>query len=178
MRAQVIPFVFLVLLVGGTILGYIFYNSFYGTSYEGSISERYTIDVLRNELERAKGYLKQSLIYSSHQSLREHACLSGQVGAMEWICNEPNTYSPDDSKGCLEKYTLYYENNYLNNYSILGLPITFTKKNFSSCVYGVDESGVFSGKYDEGDFWVNITGAALAVSGGSAAASEDVNLNT
>ncbi len=185
MKAQLIPFVFLVLLVAGVLLGYIFYNVFYGTKYEESVFERSVIDVLRNEVERFEGYLKQSLIYSSHQSLREHACLGGLVGNMSpWISNGPNPLKPEKSIECLEKYTSYYTNVYLSNYSILNLPVTLTKKNFSSCIYDVDPNEVLTPKgsydpyYDEGNFWVNISEAVASVSGGNAVISNDINLNT
>jgi hypothetical protein len=183
MRAQLVPFIFLILLVGGALLGYIFYNVYYGTRYEYSVSERYVIDVLRNEIERLKGYSKQSLIYSSHQALREHACLGGQVGAKEWICNGPNIYPPEDSKECLEKYTLYYINVYLGNYSILDMPIQLTKKNFTSCEYGVDPDevinppGIYDDFYDEGNFWVNITDAIASVTGGNAAVNNNISID-
>ena len=184
MKAQLLPLIFLILLIGGVLLSYFFYNAFYGTKYEESISERYTVDTLRNEIERLKGYSKQANIYSAHQALREHACLGGQIGAQEWICNGPNNFPVEDSVECLEDYTLYYANVYLGNYSVLDTPITLIKKNFSSCEYDVDPEevlnppGVYDPKYyDEGNFWVNITDALVSVSGGNAVVNDDLDID-
>jgi len=183
MKAQLLPLIFLILLIGGILLSYFFYNTFYGTKYEESISERYAVDTLRNELERLKGYSKQANIYSAHQALREHACLGGQIGAQEWICNGPNNFPVEDSIECLEDYTLYYANVYLGNYAVLDTPITLIKKNFSSCEYDVDPdevlnpSRVYDPYYDEGNFWVNITEAMISVSGGGATVNDDMNID-
>jgi len=185
MKAQLLPLIFLILLIGGVLLSYFFYNAFYGTKYEESISERYTVDTLRNEIERLKGYSKQANIYSAHQALREHACLGGIIsgeGSM-WICNGPNPVPPIDSRECLEDYTLYYANVYLGNYTILDTPITLIKKNFSSCEYDVDPEevlnppGIYDPYYDEGNFWVNITDALVSVSGGGATVNDYINID-
>jgi len=150
MKAQLIPFIFLILLIGGVLLGYIFYNTFYGTKYEESVYERNILDIIRNEMEGLKGYSKQALIYS---------------------------------RECLEKYTLYYLNVYFGNYSILELPVQLTKKNFSSCEYQVDPDevlnppSVYDPYYDEGNFWVNVSGAMAAISGKSAAMAANISTN-
>lgn len=177
MKAQLLPFIFLVILISSVLLGYLFYNAYYGTAYQGNIFEKSVLDALRNELERIKGYSKLSFIYSTHQALREHACLGGLTKATPWICNVPNTVSVEDSKACLEEYTLYYTNTYLENYTILDLPINLAKNNFSSCSYEVDSGGVYSGKYDEGEFWVSINNASMSVFSQYALMKDDMSLN-
>jgi hypothetical protein len=164
MKGQLIPVVFLVLLTGGVLIGYIFYNLFYGTKYQSLVFQVSVFDAVRNLIEYFKDYLKLSLTYSSHQSLREHACWGGTIGdeRNHWICNGPNPVEVDQSKSCLEVYTKYY----LNEYSALfetSLPAELTKHNFTDTIYDVDAGSVFSGKYDEGMFWVNSSGAGVGV---------------
>jgi hypothetical protein len=165
-KGQIIPFVFLLLLISGVILGYIFYNVFYGTRFQAHVTTINIIDTVRNVIEYFKSYLGLSLTYSSHQSLREHACWGGTIGEEinHWICNTPNPVEVEQSKKCLEKYTKYYLNEY-NSLFTTSLPIEITKYNFTDNVYGVDAAGVFSGKYDEGYFWVNSSGAKVSISG-------------
>jgi hypothetical protein len=164
-KGQIIPFVFLLLLISGIIIGYIFYNVFYGTRFQTYVTTINIIDTIRNVIEYFKSYLGLSLTYSSHQSLREHACWGGTIGEEinHWICNTPNPVEVEQSKQCLEKYTKYYLNEY-NSLFTTSLPIEITKYNFTDNVYGVDAAGVFSGKYDEGYFWVNSSGAKLSIS--------------
>lgn len=176
MKGQIIPFVFVVLLVAGTLIGYVFYNMFYGTKYQIQVFHTRTIDVIRNLIESFKDYLKLSLTYSSHQSLREHACLGGLIGAGPWICNGPNPANVVDSKACLEKYTKYYLDVYTSLFNT-SLPVELSKMNFSSCVYSVDESGVFSGKYDEGNFSVNCSGSKIAISSKDVNEFESISMN-
>ena len=165
MKGQLIPVVFIVLLVAGVIVGYIFYNIFYGTEYQFQVFRTHTIDIVRNLIEQFKNYLGLSLTYSSHQSLREHACLGGLVGgAGPWICNGPNPVDVDQSRDCLETYTKYYLNVYTNLFNT-SLPIDLTKVNYTDCLYDVNRGDVFSKKYDEGNFWVNCSEPKIAVSG-------------
>ena len=187
MKGELIPLLFLVLLVAGVLLGYVFYNIFYGTKYEKRVFEREMLDIMRNEIEGLKGYLRQALIYSAHQSLSELAASGGLTGhdgeAEVWICNAPNTFPPSLSRECLEKYTLYYLNIYLGNYSILDLPLRLTKKEFSSCEYQVDSdevlypSGTYDPYYDEGNFWVNVSGGIATVSGKGAIISTNLSIS-
>ena len=175
-KGQLIPVVFVILLVAGTLIGYVFYNIFYGTRYQAQVFQISIIDSIRNLIEDFKNYLKLSITYSSHQSMREHACLGGLVGSAPWICNGPNPVDVGESKDCLEKYTKYYLDIYTDSFDT-SLPVELSKTGFSSCFYDVDESGVFSGKYDEGDFWVNCSGAKIAISGGDISEYEGINTN-
>ncbi|MHA1865394.1 MAG: hypothetical protein ACTSWZ_02715, partial [Candidatus Heimdallarchaeaceae archaeon] len=65
-KGQLIPFVFIILLVAGVLIGYVFYNMFYGTSYQIQVFRMSMIDVIRNLIESFKNYLRLSLTYSSH----------------------------------------------------------------------------------------------------------------
>ena len=89
MKSQIIPISFLLLSVGLIIIGFIFYNVFYGKKYEQGILEIKILDAARNVIENAKNYLKLSLVYSSLQAMREQAASGGSVGAGPWICNGP-----------------------------------------------------------------------------------------
>lgn len=162
MKAQLIPFVFIVLLIAGVVTGYVFYNTFFGSTYQLQIFNIRLVDVARNVIENFKAYLQLALSLSVHQTTREHACVSGSVGAGPWICNGPNPLSVSQSKSCMEKYTNYYLNVYSDMFNV-SLPVLLSKGNFTECIYDIDESDVFSGKYDEGDFWVNCSGGKIAI---------------
>lgn len=176
MKGQLIPVVFVVLLVAGTLIGYVFYNIFYGTRYQAQVFQTSIIDAIRNLIEDFKNYLKLSLTYSSHQTLRESGCSGGLIGAGPWICNGPNPVSVEQSKDCLKKYTKYYLNVYTNLFNT-SLPVELSKAGFTDCFYDVDQNGVLSGKYDEGDFWVNCSGAKIAVTGEDVSEYEGINTN-
>jgi len=166
----------MILLVSGVMIGYVFYNTYYGTSYQLGVFHIRVIDAVRNIIEDFKSYLKLSLTYSSQQSLREHACSSGLIGAGPWICNGPNPVEVDQSKECLEKYTKYYFNVYTSLFNT-SLPVQLSKINFTGCVYDVNSSDVFSEKYDEGLFWVNCSGAKIAVTGTNVNEFENIDRN-
>lgn len=170
-KGQLIPLVFVVILVALVLIGYIFFNIFYGARYQVHVFHVEIIDKVRNLVEDFKNYLRLSLTYSSHQALREHACLGGTIGSERnhWICNGPNPVEVDTSKQCLEVYTKYYLNEYSSLFNT-SLPVQLIKYNFTNTIYGVDAAGVFAQKYDEGDFWVNSSGAKIAVT------SKDVNV--
>jgi hypothetical protein len=183
MKGQLIPFVFMILLVATVMIGYIFYNTYYGTNYQLQIFNTRVIDAVRNLIEGFKDYLKLSLTYSSHQALREHACLGGITGcegqlgrSCPWILNGPNPVEVDQSKACLEAYTKYYLNVYTNLFNS-SLPVMLAKGNSTEIIYGVDSEGVFSGKYDEGNFWVNSSGAKISISGTNINEYENVDMN-
>lgn len=170
MKAQIIPFVFMILLMATITIGYVYYNTFYGTEYKLQVYYTRVIDAVRNIIEDFKNYLYLSLTFSSHQSLREHACKGGLIGALPWICNGPNPVKPEASKACLEKYTKYYLNVY-NSLFNTSLPVQLSKVNFTGCVYDVNTNEIWPpspnqpGKYDEGNFWVNCSGAKITISG-------------
>lgn len=177
MRGQLIPLAFLTLLIGGVLVGHVFFNLFYGFRYQAQVFGIQLLDTVRNLIEGFKSYLKLSLTYSSHEALREHALLGGSPGAAPWICNGPNPLPVQFSVECLENYTTYYLNEYVNLFNT-SLPLKISKKNFTECIYGIDEGGVFAGKYDEGYFWVNGTGTGLAVSGKNFNMYEEIHANT
>lgn len=165
MKAQLTPIVFVILSASLIVIGYIFFNLFYGTEYKAHLFQIRLLDAIRNLIEDFKNYIKLSLTYSSHQALREHACWGGTIGdeRNHWICNGPNPVEVETSKKCLEVYTKYY----LNEYSSLFytyLPVKILKYNFTDTVYDVDTLNVFAGKYDEGNFWVNSSGSRIVVS--------------
>jgi len=163
-KGQITPFVFLILLVSSITIGYIFFNTYYGTRYKFETFQISVIDAVANVILALKNYLALALSYSDLQALREHACLGGTIGAGGWIVNGPNPVTVEQSKECLQEYTLYYFNSYLDLYNTT-LPVNITKYPYDSCVYGIDESGVFAKKYDEGYFWVNSSKGAAIVSG-------------
>jgi len=176
MKGQLIPFVFMILLVATVMIGYIFYNTYYGTNYQFQIYHTRVIDAVRNIIEDFKDYLKLSLTYSSHQALREHACSSGLIGAVEWICNGPNPVEVEDSRSCLEAYTKYYLNVYTALFNT-SLPVRISEINSTKIVYDMSRDDVFSGKCDEGNFWVNSSGAKIAISGTNINEFENVDMN-
>jgi hypothetical protein len=140
------------------------------------------VDVTRNLVESFKKYLQLSLTYSSHQALREHACLGGTIGdeRNHWICNGPNPVPVEVSKNCLELYTLYYLNEYSSLFNT-SLPVKIIKQNFTDLLYGVDEREVLNPPstydpfYDEGNFWVNSTGAKILLTGDNIQAFEGIS---
>lgn len=176
MKGQLIPFVFLVLLVASVMIGYVYYNTFYGSEYQLNVFNVRVIDAIRNIIEDFKSYSKLSLTYSSHQALREHACNGGLIGAGPWICNGPNPVEPDQSKQCLEKYTKYYFNVYTSFFNST-LPVEISKANFTNLAYDINTGEISSGKYDEGNFWVNSSGAKITITSGNANEFENVAMN-
>jgi len=181
MKGELIPLVFIILLVAAIFTGFIFYNIFYGTGYQVQLFYITTIDVIRNLIEDLKNYLKLSLTYSSHQSLREHACKGGIIEVEEgkvivapWICNKPFPVPAEFSKNCLENYTKYYLNIYLGEFNT-SLPIKLLKTNFTTCIYNIED--VVSGKYDEGNFWVNCSKAKITISGENIYEYEEIGIN-
>jgi hypothetical protein len=176
MKSQIIPISFLLLSVGLIIIGFIFYNVFYGKKYEEEILEIKILDATRNVIENAKNYLKLSLVYSSLQAMREQAASGGSVGAGPWICNGPNPLPLETSKGCLENYTKYYLTIYGSKFNTT-LPLNVYLKDFSSLIYQLEGSGVFNGLYDEGNFTINATGARISVTKDELRVSEDFNIS-
>jgi len=176
MKSQIIPISFLLLSVGLIIIGFIFYNVFYGKKYEEEILEIKILDAARNVIENAKNYLKLSLVYSSLQAMREQAASGGSVGAGPWICNGPNPLPVETSKGCLGNYTKYYLTIYGSKFNTT-LPLNVYLKDFSSLIYQLDESGVLNGLYDEGNFTVNASDARISVTKDEIRVSEDFNIS-
>jgi hypothetical protein len=181
MKGELLPLVFIILVAATVFTGFIFYNIFYGTKYQTQVFHIRTIDVVRNLIEDFKNYLKLSLTYSSQQSLREHACKGGiidvkegKVVVEEWICNGPTPVPVELSRNCLGTYTKYYLNVYLGEFNT-SLPLKLSKTNFTNCIYGVDNSRVFGGKYDEGNFWINCSKITLAISGKNISEYEEIN---
>jgi hypothetical protein len=176
MKGQLIPFVFMILLVATVMIGYIFYNTFYGTSYQLQVFQTNVIDAVRNLIEDFKDYVKLSLTYSAQQALREHACKGGLIGAAPWICNGPNPVEPEQSKQCLEIYTKYYLNVYASFFNT-SLPVKVSTVNFTNLVYDVNRNDVFAKKYDEGNFWVNSSGGKISISATNINEYENVDMN-
>ncbi|MEM5874669.1 MAG: hypothetical protein QW641_01935 [Candidatus Aenigmatarchaeota archaeon] len=164
MRAQLMPLFFVIFVIFSVIFIYIFFNIFYGTKYETQVFEISIVDRVRNVIENLKNFLHLSLTYSAHKALKEQAEEGGLRPAGSWICNAPSQPSIDEAKQCLEKWTQYYLNVYLNNFTI-SLPLDIIKKNFTSCIYDIDENGILSGVFDEGYFWVNCSYSPLIVKG-------------
>jgi len=176
MKSQIIPISFLLLSVGLIIIGFIFYNVFYGKKYEQGILEIKILDAARNVIENAKNYLKLSLVYSSLQAMREQAASGGSVGAGPWICNRPNPLPIEISKECLQNYTKYYLTIYGSKFNTT-LPLNIYLKDFSSLIYQLDELGVLNGLYDEGNFTVNASDARISVTKDELRVSEDFNIS-
>ncbi len=176
MKGQLIAFVFIILAVAGVITGYVFYNIFYGSQHQTQTFKVHTIDAVRNLIESFKNYLHLSLTYSSNQALREHAQSGALMPAGDWICNGPNPVEVEDSRECLEKHTTYYLNVYSDLFNT-SLPVNFNKDYFSGCEYGVDESGVLDGEYDEGYFWSNCSGSKVSVSDKNINEYEEITTN-
>lgn len=154
---SILPIAFVVLAVGITLISWIMYNTYFGSSFQGQVFIESKIDTIRNEVEGMKNFIKQSLIFSSHQSLVQHAEFAGLVNPQKaaWICGGPDVPTVEQTTSCLESYTKYFVNMYLENYSI-DLPISVIREDFESCYYDVNGGGVVSGKYDEGNFLVDI----------------------
>jgi hypothetical protein len=176
MKAQIIPISFLLISISLIIIGFIFYNVFYGKKYEEKILSIRILDAVRNVIENAKNYLKISLVYSSLQAMREQAASGGSVGAAPWICNRPNPLPVETSKRCLENYTSYYLTIYGSKFNTT-LPLNVYLKNFSSLIYQVERSGVLRGLYDEGNFSVNASGASISTTGENLELLEGINIS-
>jgi hypothetical protein len=176
MKAQIIPISFLLISISLIIIGFIFYNVFYGKKYEEKILSIRILDAARNVIENAKNYLKISLVYSSLQAMREQAASGGSVGAAPWICNRPNPLPVETSKICLENYTSYYLTIYGSKFNTT-LPLNVYLKNFSSLIYQVERSGVLRGLYDEGNFYVNASGASISITGENLGLLEGINIS-
>jgi hypothetical protein len=164
MRGQLVATVFIILLASSVIIGFIFYNLFYGTKYQSQVFNINVIDAVRNLIENFKNYMHLSLTYSSLQALREHACTGGSIGAGAWIRNGPNPVDPDFSKQCLANYTKYYFDVYLNLFNTT-LPVELSRENSSVCIYDADSGKILAGAYDEGNFFVNCSNVKISVSG-------------
>ena len=54
MKSQLIPIAFAVFVVALSLLGFVFFNLFYGKKYETYVFELNVIDKIRNVLERRK----------------------------------------------------------------------------------------------------------------------------
>jgi hypothetical protein len=176
MKAQIIPISFLLISISLIIIGFIFYNVFYGKKYEEKILSIRILDAARSVIENAKNYLKISLVYSSLQAMREQAASGGSVGAAPWICNRPNPLPVETSKRCLENYTSYYLTIYGSEFNTT-LPLNVYLKNFSSLIYQVERSGVLRGLYDEGNFYVNASGASISITGENLGLLEGINIS-
>jgi len=173
-----LPFVFIVLVIGITLISWTIYNIYYGSSYQSLVFEESKLDTMRNEMEKIKGFSRQSLIYSSHQSLTEHAVASGMMTeAGPWICNGADPPSVADTVECLEKYTEYHVNAYLRNYST-EVPIELNIQNFSEAEFDVTESDVLSGAHDEGEMYVVLRDAKIGMSSREIEMSDLINIET
>ena len=153
MKSQIIPISFLLLSVSLIIIGFVFYNVFYGRKYEERVFKIKILDAARNIIENAKSYLKLSLVYSSLRAMREQAMAGGSLGAGPWICNGPNPLPVSISKRCLENYTKYYLTIYAGKFNTT-LPLSVYIKNFSSLIYQIEDLDVLKGIYDEGNFTI------------------------
>ena len=176
MKSQLIPISFLLLSVGLIVIGFIFYNVFYGKKYEEKILEIRVLDAARNVIENAKNYLKLSLVYSSLQAMREQASSGGSVGAAPWICNGPNPLPIEVSKICLQNYTKYYLTIYGSKFNTT-LPLNVYLKDFSSLIYQIEESEVLNGMYDEGNFTIEANDARISVTRDNLRVSEEFNIS-
>ena len=170
-KAQLIPIFFLILILGLSIVAYVFYNVYYGSTYERFLHRINVIDIGRNVVESLKSYLMLSLHYSMLQSLREHACRGGTIEVEDskpivaaWICNGPFPVNPELSKECLGKHTLYYFNIYFELWNT-SLPFSVMKNRVSNCEIKASVDEIFSGKYDEGHFSVNCSPTSLGLAG-------------
>lgn len=175
------PFVFIILAVSLGVIFWSLYNTYFGSKYQEMIFKEFKVDTIRNEIERLKTFLKTSLIYSSHQALREHASSGGVkqppgTGAVGWICNSPNPPSVGKVKTCLENYTKFFENVYYNNYSIT-LPLNLNKKKYGNCTYNITKGKVFRGKYDEGNINVLLKKGKVSFSTKNIQIRDLLNLN-
>ena len=176
MKSQIIPVSFLLLSVSLVIIGFVFYNVFYGKKYEEKIFEIKILDATRSLIENAKSYLKISLVYSSLRAIGEQAMSGGSIGAGPWICNGPNPLPVDISKQCLENYTRYYLTIYAGKFNTT-LPLNIYLKNFSSLVYQIENLDVLSGIYDEGNFTILAEDGMINVVGKDIRISENLNIS-
>jgi len=148
------PIVFIILLISLIAIFWSMYNTFYGSSYQKTTFSQSKVDTFRNEIEKLKGFSKQSLIYSSHLSLIEHAGNGGLMdrrGIAAWICNGPNPPDIQESKECIDKYINYHLNVYIGNYTI-SLPLTIYNDEFEQSEHNVTPYSILNGEHDEGNF--------------------------
>ena len=172
---SVLSFAFVVLAVGITLISWLMYNSYFGSSFQQQVFTESKIDTIRNEIEGMKNFIKQSLIFGSHQSLVQHAESAGLVNPQKaaWICGAPDVPTVEQTKSCLESYTKYFVNVYLENYTI-NLPVSLIKEGFENCSYNVTSGGVLSEKYDEGNFIVAVEGGKIYLSSKNALGTSEI----
>lgn len=174
MKSQIIPISFFLLSVSLILIGFIFFNVFYGKKYEEKIVKIRMLDATKNVMENAKNYLKLSLLYSSLQAMRELASSGGSSGSAPWICNGPNPLPFNISKGCLENYTQYYLTIYITKFNTT-LPIKIYLTNFSDVIYQLKEADVIKSLHDEGNFSIDAINAKISISGDEIKVYEEFN---
>ena len=63
---SVLSFAFVVLAVGITLISWLMYNSYFGSSFQQQVFTESKIDTIRNEIEVMKNFIKQSLIFGDY----------------------------------------------------------------------------------------------------------------
>ena len=177
MKGQLMPLVFFVLVIFGVIVGYVFFNTFYGTKYERELFDVRVLSLIDNVIQAFKGYLSVSLDYSNQQALRESACLGGLISVQPWawICyGKYNPLLPEVSIACQEVFTQYYLNVYANNFSVQ-LPLASTINNYTTTNIEVNPSQVYTGTYDEANFWVRSYDSSVTMTGKTEQSQENLS---
>ncbi|MFB6075577.1 MAG: hypothetical protein ABEK17_00380 [Candidatus Aenigmatarchaeota archaeon] len=169
---SIIAITFIVLISSIAAISWIFYNTYFGSRYQLNVLEQSKLDTIFNEIEKGKNYLRQSLIYSSHESLSEFAASGGNK---PWICNTPNYPTLVETSECLANNTKYKVNTYFKKYSI-DLPLNFNKEKFRDVKYIVTSSDLSAGKYDNGDFDVEITEGGIILNTEDISITDGLNL--
>lgn len=176
MKAQLMPFIILALVAAVTLLGFFVFNTIYGKGFERSMEGIKKIDVAENVIQNLKAYSQLSLAYSSQEAFRESACNGGIISDQPWvwICWGPNILPVEDIKQCAGKFSKYFLNIYLDNFTV-ELPLEVYKKGVDECSVEVNESDVWKGKYDEGNFWIKCSNVSISVRGKDISATDVFN---
>jgi hypothetical protein len=162
------------LLIAVGILAFVIFFMIFNLFTEVKIKERITrsifLDMISKYLDFLKGFLRTSLIYSSHLASNGVAFFGGvgpslrPVEPRTWICNGPTPPEPLEIKFWLNNETLQILNNYTRLFNFQKDLFILNASPFSCLNYEVEDSKIFSGEYDEGFFNISAEGCRVNVS--------------
>lgn len=175
-KSQSNSIIFLIFLILSLIIFITFFNRYFGFSYQKEILEIKKIDLVNNIIKLFKAFTLLSLEYSSQQTLREGACVGGAITTGSWICNSPTPPDVQKTIECHEEYIKYYLSLYLEKFNI-SIPFDFEISFDGKCKELVEEEKIFSGKYDEGYFFMKCFNISINVFSKNLGGNENFNVS-
>ncbi len=119
-----------------------------------SVLEERKVDIINNVRLAISSYLNLALYYSASQNLRSES--------HAWIHNGFNPLEFNYLKSCKENLTKFYLNVYASKFYI-ELPLNINISKIENCFWDLTEQDVFSGKHDEGYFYVNCSNTTIKI---------------